>query len=232
MAINQFVIHIRSCFKSFISVSCDLNRLSIALIFVLWLYLFLPFRPLGFPISFGQVEEWVFSSILLSIIGILLFISFVKKKQVAFRFTVYDLLILCYLVYILMRFEEYPPRQDHILSLYSLTLIYITVKITDKFHFRLILPIVVVSLILQVVFAFYYHDSAWTRIPAMTGFFHNTGIWGCFVSLVLVSLCGALLFSRQNKLLLSALLFFSLALLAYSQSRAAWIGAFGGVAFF
>jgi len=231
MALNPLSVHIQSCFKSFFFANCDLNRLSIALIFVLWLYLFLPFRPIGFPLSFDQVEEWVFSSILLSLIGLLLCISFIKQKQIVFRFTLFDLLILCYLVYILMRFEEYPLRQDQFLRLYSLTLLYITVKITDKFHLRFILPLLVVSLIIQVIVAFYYHESAWTRIPVLTGIFHNTGIWGCFVSLVLVGICGVLLFSRQNKLLLSLFLLVSLALLVYSQSRAAWIGAFGGIAF-
>jgi len=227
-ALLRLITQIRSNFRAFFSIGHIGRKIVISLIFILWLYLFFPFRLVGFPIFFGQIEEWICASILLSIIVTLLLIPFLKMRRITFRFIFSDILLLIYLIYILFRFDASPIRQEHLFSVFSLTLLYITVRINYRFHLRFLFPILTVSLLFQVFFAF--HPQAITRmfIPTFTGLFHNTGIWGGFVGIVFVGIYGLMLFSKRNKFLLTGLLSVSFSLLIYSQSRAAWIGVLGG----
>ena len=186
---------------------------------------------MGLPVLFGQVEEWTLSAVLLSITGLYLIMYIYRRKRFTFRITLCDILMLLYLLYILLRLGEYPLRQECILALYTLTLLYIIVRILDVRYVNYVVPVLVFSLLFQLLDAFYHHDNTWNPIPEITGIFHNTGIFGCISGLVSVSACGLLLFSRQNKVLLSIILLFSATVLVYSQSRAAWIGAFAGIVF-
>ena len=229
LPLSDFIFCFRSFRHSLRGRPC--RRLSAVCIAILWLYLFLPFRPLGFPVLFGQVEEWFFSSFLLSLVCLFLFISVFRQRHLSFRFTVSDGLIVLYAVYFLFCFDACLMRQDHILTLYTLTLLYFVVRITSLYHLRLVLPVLVVSVLFQVIHAFYHHDGSRSYLPSITGIFHNTGIWGGFVGVVFVGIFGWALFSGRNRFFPLLLSLFSLALLVYSQSRAAWIGSFGGVLF-
>ena len=94
---------------------------------------------------------------------------------------------------------------------------------------KYILPLLAFSLLYQVIEAFYHHDRTWTLFPDITGTFYNSGVWGCFAAIVSVGFYGLFLFQGKNKAVLSIVWIFSTASLAYSQSRAAWVGAFVGV---
>jgi O-antigen ligase len=190
-----------------------------------------PFQTLGFPILYGQVEEWIPAAVLVSVAVLMLSFSAFRAERLTFRITFCDMLFFLYMVYILFRMDEYWTAQHCLLSLYTLTVLYITVKATDRFHVRLIISVLIISLIVQVFYAFYRHDGTWNMIPAFTGIYHNTGIWGGFAGIVCVGIYGLLLHSGRNETLLAILLLFSSVVLLYSQSRAAWVGAFGGTAF-
>ena len=203
------------------------ERLSFVLIFVLWFYLFLPFRPFGFPVSYGQIEEWTLSAAWLSIIGLIILASFPGKKHVTFRITVCDILLFLYFVYILFRING----KEDAFTLYTLTFLYIIVRTTDRFHLRFVVPALVISVIFQACNDFYRHDNTWEILPDFTGLFYNTGIWGGFAGIACTGIYGLLLFAKRYKIFLSGLLPVLAILLVYSQSRAAWIGAFAGTGF-
>ena len=205
------------------------QHIGVAGMIALWLYLFLPFRPFGIPIYFGQVEEWTLTAVILTLICLILFVSFYRRRPFILHITLCDVLMLLYVVYILFRLEEYLLRQDYILQLFTITLLYVILRIMDVRYLHYIIPVLVVSLLFQLFEAFYRHDYTWSRIPEIKGLFHNTGIWGCFAGIVSVAVYGVLLFARRNKVLLSVVFFLSTALLIYSQSRAAWIGATTGI---
>ena len=198
---------------------------------VLWLYLFLPFRIVKFPVIFGQVEEWTVSAVLLSITGLLLFVLFCRKKHFTFHFTVCDILLLLYLVYILFCSGGYMAGREYFLTLYVLVLLYVTVRFLDMNQVRFILPVLFISLITQVIYFLCRQGFTWGNLTAITGIYHNTGIWGGFTGMVLVGVYGTLLFSGRKRLFLSILCIISFVLLVCSQSRAAWIGAFAGGVF-
>jgi len=205
--------------------------LSVACVSFLWLFLFLPFRLYGFPAYFGQIEEWILSAVILSVASLFLFTSIYRKQQFTFRISVCDILLILYLAYILFRLDEYLTRKENILVLYTLTWLYIHVRISNTRYVYLFIQILIISFFFQLSDAFYRHDKTWNLIPEITGVFHNTGIWGCFAGTVSVGIFGLFLFSRQKKVFLSILFLFTLVILVYSQSRAAWIGAFVGILF-
>lgn len=207
------------------------TQLSFLCLTVLWLYLFLSFKLFGFPIFIGQIEEWTCSAVLLSLIGCFLFYSIFRKKNIFLHISVCDILIFFYLVYILFRLGDYLYRQEYILCVYTLTLLYVIVRVMNANHLHYIIPVFVIALGYQVFDAFFRHDYTWKFFPEITGIFRNSGIMGCFAGIVTVGIYGLFLFSRRKKVFMSIQLLFSSIIMIYSQSRTAWIGAFAGIVF-
>ena len=184
------------------------------------------------PFSFGQIEEWTVSAILLSIAGFLLFVSFlIRKKQFYFRLTVCDILLFLYLIYILFRLDDYLTVPDYLLTFFTLNLLYIFVRLLNINQLRFVVPLLAIFLVFQVIYFFYRKGFSWDAITDIDGIYNNTGIWGGFTGIASVGIYGLLLFSRQYKFILSILFLFSFCLLICSLSRAAWTGAFGGYVF-
>jgi len=217
------------------------GRLLAAGIVALWLYLFLPVRFFDLPFSFGQVEERAFSAVWLFLTSMILIILFYKKKQIAFRFSICDILILMYVVYMLIRLYRNLLEHQHIITLFSLTLLYFIFRSLGIRHARLLIPVLAIALTVQVIQDYFlYHCNLLNAGSAIsgtnqsidiffTGIYRNTGIWGGFVGIVLVGFYGLWLYSRRYKLVQAVLILFSLVLLVYSQSRAAWIGTMAGI---
>jgi len=206
------------------------QRLSVVGFVMLWLYLNLPVRPLGLPPVFGQIEEWTVAAVWLSITGFLCFASLFGKKRCTLRITVCDILLLLYLIYILLRSGKLLSVQENILSLYTLTWLYVFLRTSGNSLFRFVIPILLFSLLYQTCDALLRHDNLLSLLPKLTGIYHNTGIWGGFIGVCCVGALGLRLFSFGNKFLLSFLFVGSAILLLCSQSRAAWIGALAGIA--
>jgi hypothetical protein len=208
-----------------------LERFAVASIFVMWLYLFLPFRLFRLPPLFGQAEEWTVSCIMLSITGLCLFASFFRKKRLTFRLTVCDLLLLFYLIYSLFRLDSFHPFQEHIRALLVLVLLYMSVRISGVRRMKCIIPVLVFSLFVQASHALLFQAGAKGDLSELSGIFHNTGIRGGFAAMVSAGVFGMILCSGRNKTLLSVLFPLSLVLPACSQSCAAWIVAACGIVF-
>ncbi len=217
--------------SSFLSGSNTLERLSLLSVLLLWLYLFSPFRILCLPILFGQPEEWTLSFILLSLSGVLLIASFYRKKREIIRITVSNILVLLYLIYILFRLNEYLTEPLYILSLLTLLFLYWTICSLHRFFVRFMLPVLAFSILFQVFHFFYKQGFSFNNVSSVVGVFNNTGLWGGFISIVCVGLIGLLFFSKRNKIILTVMALFIIGLLISSQSRAAWVGTFGGICF-
>ena len=207
------------------------ERLSVASLLALWLYLFLPFRVADIPFAYGQVEEWTVSCLLLSVSCLFLFVSFYRKKCFTAHFTVCDILLLTYLIYTLFRFDTFLMVRENMLALYALTSLYTVARVMDRRYIRFFVSVLAVSLFSQAFYAFFNNTPPRSNLSEIAGIFHNTGIWGGFAGVVFVGLCGMILFTKRNKIILSVLILFSGVLLYCSGSRAAWIGACGGIGF-
>jgi len=169
-------------------------------IFVLWFYLFLPVRFFDLPFSFGQVEEWAFSTVWLFLTCLILLILFYKKNQFTFHLSICDILILLYLVYMLLRLNRNLLEQQHIITLFSLTLLYVIFRVLDIRHVLLFIPLLAIALIVQVTQDYVlYHGNLLNTGSAIsgtnqsvdisfTGIYRNTGIWGGFLGILLVGL--------------------------------------------
>ena len=231
-------ISFADCVKN-LSGKNGLERLAVGCTVLLWLYLFLPFRFLDIPVSFGQAEERALSAVCLIPAGLFLLLARFGNGRFTFRLSLCDILILLYGVYILLRTLEYPAARQSLPTLFILPLLYVTVRVSDNRLCLFIIPLLAVSLTVQAVHGYFLPSgsipgntiavSGLARPADITGLFRNTGIFGGFAGIVLVGLYGARLFFGRCKRLLTVLILFALALTVYSQSRAAWIGAAAGV---
>ena len=217
------------------------DRLAAGCILTLWLYLFLPFRLLAIPVSFGQVEEWALSAVWLILTGLFLLVARFGHRQFTGRLSVCDILMSLYGVYLALRTLEYPTARQSLPALFTLSLLYVIVRVLNNRYNLFIISLLAVALIVQVVTDYFFpygsisgKASVLSGIAhpvgiAITGLFQNTGIFGGYAGIVSVGLYGVRLFWGRYNQLLTGLMLFSLILLVYSQSRAAWIGATGGI---
>jgi O-antigen ligase len=193
------------------------------------LYIFLPFRLFNYPVFFSQIEEWCVSCLILSVCFLLLFISLFIRKQVSFKLTVIDLLLFFYLIYTIIRSDNFWENQENIIKSSSIVLLYLSIRIANAKMIKFFIHILIASALFMVLYEYFLGKEVWKGFSNIKTIYGNMGIWGGFVGITAVGAFGLLLSAKKNKhaltLIFSSLIF----LLVCSKSRAAWVGTFAGM---
>jgi len=193
--------------------------------YLYFLYILFPFR-FWKPFIFSNQIETIVITVFFAYI-MFLFSLFKLYQKVTFQFSIIDILLIIYGIYLLCRLR-YPVEKEYFFIAFAIVCIFLYFrKFTDNYLMGLLLLMPIAGVI-QIVYGINQFTMPWQNISHITGIFHNTGLFGCFVALGTI-VCVAMFFLPVSgkwyfKFIVLAILIIPLTIQVYaSGSRASWL---------
>lgn len=191
------------------------------------LFLFYP-SPLTCS-NFALHYKEYFALLLSLALGFLLILK--KNKEKVICFNRIDFLLLVFFSYALVNFRSFSI--EYFGQIIVILLAYFVFRNLSVRFLCVCFILVILSSLVQVVYCWLSFAYPWEALHDIEGIFYNTGIWGGFVAMCSVLVCGAELFVAKRYRIVLLLLFVLFIYIVYeSSSRAAWLAIFISLSYF
>lgn len=188
----------------------------------------------------GQGEKLIGSIYLLSIWLVLICLKkWCASDKIRFKFTLPDLLITLYVIYLILSNLTILAILDReiVLNQISALLLYITIRNTPQCVLKYYIGLFPILILWQLYYGIAEQTDYFMpekSLQQVYGSFLNTGIWSGFVAMTAVIMIG-LIYCMKNRIgkIAGVLLVILLGILLFAgHSRAAWLSVLAGSAFF